>query len=101
MTNNPHVINLNDAIQLTHAFQNSPQYQGNTVACMIDSAAYQQLLAQPGCVNVRTYFGLDQGALTIVVVGVDLNDNDMTNGIILDIAALCPPRFHNGSPLLL
>jgi hypothetical protein len=100
MTNNPHIINLNDAIQLTHAFQNAPQYQGNTVACMIDSAAYQQLLAQPGCVNVRTYFALNQGILTIVVVGVDINGNDMTNGILLDGAYGCPPNCHNNSPLM-
>jgi hypothetical protein len=100
MTTNPHIINLNDAIQLTHAFQNAPQYQGNTVACMIDAAAYQQLLAQPGCVNVRTYFALNQGTLTIVVVGVAVDGNDMTNGLILDLAHQCPPKCHFDSPLM-
>lgn len=100
MTTNSHIINLNDAIQLTHAFQNAPQYQGNTVACMIDATAYQQLLAQPGCVNVRTYFALDQGVLTIVVVGVDSEGNDMSNGILLDITYGCPSDCPVDSPLM-
>lgn len=100
MTTNSHIINLNEAIQLTHAFQNAPQYQGNTVACMIDATAYQQLLAQPGCVNVRTYFALDQGVLTIVVVGVDSEGNDMSNGILLDITYGCPSDCPVDSPLM-
>lgn len=100
MTQNPHIISLNTAITLTHAFQNAIQYQGNTVACMIDANAYQQLLEQPGCVNVRTYFALNQTILTIVVVGVDNNGNDMTNGIILDMSLHCPVNCHNQSPLM-
>jgi len=100
MTTNPHIINLNDAVELTHAFQNAPQYQGNTVACMINAAAYQQLLAQPGCVNVRTYFALDQGTLTIVVVGVDTDGNDITSGVLLDITILCPSDCPVDSPLM-
>jgi len=79
----------------------APQYQGNTVACMINAAAYQQLLAQPGCVNVRTYFALDQGTLTIVVVGVDADENDMTNGILLDVTRGCPVTCDIDSPLML
>ena len=101
MTNNSNIITLSQAIVLTHAFQNTPKYQGNSVASMIDASAYQQLLAQPGCVKVRTYFALDQGTLTIVVVGVDDAGNDMTNGIILDLATNCPIACHQQSPLML
>ena len=101
MTNNNNIIPLSQAVVLTHAFQNTPKYQGNTVAAMIDASAYQQLLAQPGCVKVRTYFGLDQGILTIVVVGVDDSGNDMTSGVILDMATHCPIDCHQQSPLML
>jgi CobQ-like glutamine amidotransferase family enzyme len=85
---------------MTHSNQNAPQYQGNTISGMIDANAYQILLAQPSCVGVRTYFALDQGALTIVVVGVDNNGNDMTEGIILDGALGCPPNCPTNSPLM-
>lgn len=100
MTTNSHIIPLSQAAQMTHAYQNASQYQGNTISGMIDASAYQLLLAQPGCVGVRTYFALDQGVLTIVVVGVDSNENDMTNGIILDGASLCPPKCPVNSPLM-
>jgi len=31
---------------------------------------------------------------------VDNNENDMTNGIILDGALLCPPKCPTNSPLM-
>ena len=100
MTTNPHIIPLSQAAQMTHAYQNAPQYQGNTISGMIDANAYQLLLAQPGCVGVRTYFALDQGTLTIVVVGVDNDGNDIAGGIILDGALACPPKCPANSPLM-
>jgi hypothetical protein len=67
---------------------------------MIDANAYRLLLEQPGCVGVPIYFALDQGVLTIAVVGVDYNENDMTNGIVLDGAHLSPPKCPASSPLM-
>jgi hypothetical protein len=67
---------------------------------MIDSNSYNSLINQIGCVNVRTYFGLDQNVLTIVVVGVDNLGNDMVDGIILDMAVNCPIFCHRDSPLM-
>jgi len=91
MTTNPHIISLAEAATMTHAFQNAPQFQGLTVACMMDNNAYQQVMTQPGCAGVRTYFALDElNNLTIVIVGVDELGNDMTSGIILDRAFSCP-----------
>ncbi|MBA4313143.1 MAG: hypothetical protein C0417_11000 [Chlorobiaceae bacterium] len=52
----------------------------------------QKLLDQPGCVALRYYYALDdKGNPTIVLVGVDGDGNDMTNGIILEISPFCPP----------
>jgi hypothetical protein len=91
MSNNPHVISLDEAKSMTHAYQNAAQFQGLTVASMIDKDAYQLVMDQPGCVNIRTYFALNEaGTLTIVVVGVDDNGDDMTQGVLLDKANNCP-----------
>ena len=80
MSNNPHDISLDEAKSMTHAYQNAAQFQGLTVASMIDKDAYQLVMDQPGCVNIRTYFALNEaGTLTIVVVGVDDNGEDMTD----------------------
>ncbi len=101
MTTNPHLISLAEAAEMTHAYQNAAQFQGMTVACMMDNNAYQQVMTQPGCTGVRTYFALDElNNLTIVVVGVDAQGNDITNGIIMEISYRCPILCHHNSPLM-
>jgi len=102
MSNNPHVISLDEAKSMTHAYQNAAQFQGLTVASMIDKDAYQLVMDQPGCVNIRTYFALNEaGTLTIVVVGVDDNGDDMTQGVLLDMATNCPIFCATNSELML
>lgn len=54
-----------------------------------------KLLAQDGCVGLRTYHGIDAlGVAQIVVVGVDKNENDILTDspLILDKAFMCPPN---------
>jgi hypothetical protein len=102
MSNNPHVISLDEAKSMTHAYQNATQFQGLTVASMIDKDAYQLVIDQKGCVNIRTYFALNEaGTLTIVVVGVDDNGDDMTQGVLLDMATVCPISCNVTSELMI
>jgi hypothetical protein len=43
-----------------------------------DRAAFDQLLAQEGCVGIRIYYGMDEDLqVKLVVVGVDENDQDI------------------------
>ncbi len=101
MKTNPHIISLAEAATMTHAFQDATQFQGMTVACLLDNNAYQQVMTQPGCTGVRTYFALDDtNKLTIVVVGVDSLGNDITSGIILDRAYMCPAMCPINSDLM-
>jgi hypothetical protein len=59
-----------------------------------------ELLAQPGCVALRIYYGKDEsGENTLVLVGVDGNDKDMTGGVLLDFIFPCPPVCTEDSPL--
>ena len=85
---------------MTHAYQNSPDFAGKTIASKISASAYQALIAQPGCEAVRTYFGLKDNTLTIVVVGVDAIGNDMTAGVILDRSQDCPTKCPIASSLM-
>jgi hypothetical protein len=101
MTNNNHEITLQEAITMTHAYQNSPQFAGQTKAGLISATAIQDLLNQPGCVGVRIYFALNANDnLTLVLVGTDINEKDMTNGVILDKLKDCPPICDFDSDLL-
>jgi hypothetical protein len=62
-----------------------------TVAFMMDNNAYQQVMTQISFTRVRTYFTLDNlSDLTMVVVGVDAQENDITGGIIMERANRCP-----------
>jgi len=102
MTNNFHVIDLNEAIEMTHSFQMSDLAIDQTVSCLIDKSAYELLMNQSECASVRTYFSLNSSnKLTIVVVGVDANGNDLTAGIILNRGFNCPTRCPINSELML
>lgn len=102
MTNNNHEITLPKAITMTHAYQNSPQFAGQTRAGLITASAVQDLLNQPGCAGMRIYFALDSNNnLTTILVGTDSQENDMTNGIILDRLLYCPVHCSANTPLLL
>jgi len=99
---NPNEITLAEAITMTHAYQNDATFVNQTVATKTSISTYQDLMNQPGCVEIRTYFAKDaNGILTTVLVGVDINGNDMTNGIIMDRAYPCPFNCHQNSPLML
>jgi hypothetical protein len=94
-------ITLPEAVAMTHAYQNDPLFAGQTVAAKINNASYLEIINQPGCVEVRTYFAKDAaGALTLVAVGVDGNGNDMTSGKIMDGFKRCPFDCPQNSPLM-
>jgi hypothetical protein len=45
-----------------------------------ERAAFDQLLAQEGCVGIRIYFGMDdESNVKLVAVAVDKNDQDILN----------------------
>lgn len=59
-----------------------------------------QILAQAGCMGIRTYYGLDaRGKRELLFVGVDSNENDMTSGIVADMSEPCPSKCSTPNPL--
>ena len=99
MSTSPHLISLAEAAQMTHAFQKATQFQGMTVACMMDNNAYQQVMTQQGCTGIRTYFALDN-LNNLTIVGVDAQGNDIASGIIMERAHRCPILCNKNSPLM-
>lgn len=67
----------------THA-----QYMGKDII--------NSILSQTGCVGIRSYYGINSsGKTTLVLVGVDENENDLVSGIVADRGHLCPAKCSN------
>lgn len=93
-------ISLNDAKSMTHAFQKSSLGTNQTIAGHVDKTNLLTLLNQEGCTGVRIYNALNEaGKITYVLVGVNANNEDMTN-YILDRCNLCPTDYPIDSPLM-
>ena len=94
-----HIVTLSAAADSTKRYRDQA---GPTAprAGLFHRAAIDAILAQPGCVAVRTYYGRGTGGEPeLVVVGVDGNGNDLTGGAIADIIFPCPPFCGAANPL--
>jgi hypothetical protein len=60
-----------------------------------------QVMSQPGCTGLRFYFGTKpDGSMTLVFVGIDEQERDMTDGAIVEDYYPCPPFCDATSSLL-
>lgn len=85
-------ITLTEASTLTENYRNANDNEtGLILAHFIGINKINLILAQEGCVGIRTYYGIDEnGKKSIVMVGVDSSENDLSDGVILDQAISCP-----------
>lgn len=92
-------ISLEEASRWTARWREEKQPEDPN-AIFLGKEKIQDILNQQGCVGIRTYFAIDDdGQKTLVLVGAEENDNDQTNGMILDRGKKCPPYCPDGSPL--
>ena len=95
-----HDITILAASAQTQNFQAT--HPGLTKGGKFPKADVLELLSQTGCSELRYYFGVADPAkpndITIVLVGVDSNGNDMVNKL-KNAASPCPP-WCGGSNLL-
>lgn len=94
-----HQISLQEAAELTKNYRKLPLgklgpilsgLKGVSLSC----EALKAVIEQPNCVTVRFYYAVKLNIppiFTLVVVGVDANGNDLTDGYILDKTHNCPP----------
>jgi hypothetical protein len=95
------IITLQEAQELTFAYQDSTIALNQTIATSVDKTSLLNLLNQTDCEGMKMYFGLDDNnKLTIVCVGLDSIGNDMTSGQLLDRLSRCPPFCDDTSSLI-
>lgn len=80
-------ISLEQAIEMTTLFRNQKEmilgsdYQGRNILPISETferAAFDKVLAQPGCVGLRIYHGMTEDLqVREIVVGVNANNEDM------------------------
>lgn len=95
-----HRVTLTEAVAYCARYREAP-LDTPTKAFAFGREAYDDILAQAGCAQVRSYLGRTaEGEVTLVLVGVDRAGNDMTDGVLMQKAWPCPPYCAAQSPLL-
>jgi hypothetical protein len=83
-------VTLNDASRWTANYRNTIQ-PGDVIAFAAGKEKLIELLNQDECLGARIYYAInDNGEKNLVIVGVDSNGDDMTNGLIMDNLIPCP-----------
>ncbi|HEV8599355.1 MAG TPA: hypothetical protein VGQ69_08360 [Gemmatimonadales bacterium] len=94
-----HRIPLAAAAALTRRYRDGIG-KGAQKACAFHADQVRELLAQPGCVALRIYYGKQEdGEESLVLVGLDADDQEITGGVLLDFGYPCPPFCTDDSPL--
>jgi hypothetical protein len=94
-------IKVEEAVKLTHAFQNSEIGNGQTISVIFEKEILAQILNQEDCKGLRIYNALnEEGKITYVIVGYDNKKDDIYDGYIADHGEMCPPNCPSSkSPL--
>ncbi len=97
--NRDHTISLDAAAAMTRRYREAAGADAQR-ATMFPRQVFDVLLAQPGCVVIRMYYGQTEGGgRELVLVGVDSTGNDMTSAALFDYGLPCPPYCGGDSPL--
>jgi len=93
-------ITLTEAVDLVSAFRTN--FPSESKGSFIGADNIMLILAQDDCIGIRTYNGYDEkeGAMVLVMVGVDSDEKDMTSGYIMDRMIRCPNVCDVSSPLV-
>lgn len=92
------IIDLTDASKLTANYRlNSP---GQTLGHAFGRRQMLDLLNQNNCEGFRIYYGLNEtGEKQLVITGIDINGNDLYEGLLLDRSQICPSVCSSSNPL--
>jgi hypothetical protein len=91
-----HSIGLADASELTSNYRASlGTGDSPIIGGYFGGDAISAILAQDGCIGIRYYYGLDESGTSpvpvLIIVGVDGDCNDMTDGLLAERSTPCPP----------
>jgi hypothetical protein len=90
-----HSITLAEAVTLTTNYRKNP-LRGEALAESFGRDAIAAILAHPTCVGLKIYYGMrDDGRQVMVLIGVDREGSDLTDGYIAETGEICPPICGN------
>jgi hypothetical protein len=93
------VITLTQGAQWTLNYRNSSYYTG-TKAVFYGKNKIASILNQTGAVGMRIYFAInDHDESTVVLVGTNVDGNNLESGTIVERGILCPPMCPTGGSL--
>jgi len=92
-----HFVNREEAVLLVGRRPTRVMGRGGHVP----REAIDRILEQPGCTGLRFYYGTKpDGSMTLVFVGIDERERDMTDGPIVGDHYPCPPFCDATSALI-
>lgn len=84
------LISQADAQAYTANYRN--QNPNAIIAQYMGKDLIEDILGQQGCMGVRIYKGINaDGQERFIFVGVDANENDMVDGVLVDASLPSPP----------
>lgn len=96
--NESEVITLVQGRTWTQNFRNA--YPTEVKAHFFGKNKLMQILNQSGCVGIRIYNAIDdQGKKVLVLTGVNDQEKDLYNGVLLERSLPCPSLCDPSSPL--
>lgn len=93
-------INLSDAAVMTARFRSNNPAPGTIISHLLTREIIEEILAQPNCEGIRIYNAIDDtNTATLVVTGVDSNQDDLFNGVLAEHTIKCPTWCPAVNPL--
>lgn len=97
--NEDHSISLEEAAKLTKNYRESAG-AGAFLGGYLSKSAVLEILNQGSCLGLRIYNATsDTGEPTFVLVGVNSNGDDLTDGGLAEFVSACPPYCPDASAL--
>lgn len=85
-----HDIGLTEAREMINRWKRANPEKPHAAA--VTKEALDRILSQKGCVGGRFYYALNpNGSMTLILVGVDVDGNDMDEGALAERFQPCPP----------
>jgi hypothetical protein len=95
-----HKISKHEAAKKIKKYKEKKAKKDRYPVLAFHAEAYRRILDQPGCVGIRSYPGEDDdGRVTMVLVGVDGDGNDMVDGSLEQDPFACPDYCPGDSEL--
>ena len=97
--NEDHKVSLETGSMMTKRYRDTISF-GTILGGYFGKRDMEELLDQSGCVGFRYYYGFDANYKSVMVlVGTDANENDLTDGIILEMSLPGPTSCSSANEL--